>query len=314
MTDLTEPMVNENIIENETGPEAAAPYREGAGEKNRIEPGTLYLVATPIGNMADLSPRARKVLCGVDLVAAEDTRVSGMMLRNIGSDRPLFSYHEHNKKAAGRTLIERLKDGASCAVVTDAGTPGISDPGSDLAAACIKEGIPVTSVPGCCAAVNAVILSGADTRRFVFEGFLPSEGKERRERIEYLRTERRTAVLYEAPHRLAKTLAELSAAFGGERGIALCREMTKLNEEIFRGTLAEAAEKYSSEDPRGEFVLVLSGAVEKKEELFWAEMTVEEHVGFYEENGLSRMDAMKAAARDRGVGKGEIYRQIAKKG
>ena len=283
-----------------------------AEEKNKVLPGVLYLVATPIGNLADLSHRAEKVLQEVDFVACEDTRNSMKLLNLLGISKPTISYFEHNKKAKGEEIAARLQAGQSCALVTDAGTPAISDPGEDLVRLCAEKGIVVTSVPGCCAAVNALILSGLPTAKFVFEGFLPSDAKGRKNRLAELQSENRTLILYEAPHRLRESLADMASALGSDRPIALCRELTKRNEEIMRTTLASAIEHYKENDPRGEYVLIIGGA-KPKSEMFFADMTVARHVQFYEENGLSRMDAMKAVARDRGVGKSEIYKEMQKK-
>ena len=283
-----------------------------AEEKNKVLPGVLYLVATPIGNLADLTHRAEKVLSEVDFVACEDTRNSLKLLNLLGISKPVISYFEHNKKAKGEEIAARLQAGQSCALVTDAGTPAISDPGEDLVRLCAEKGITVTSVPGCCAAVNALILSGLPTTKFVFEGFLPSDGKGRKSRLAELQSEERTLILYEAPHRLTDSLADMAEAFGEDRPIALCRELTKRNEEILRTTLGSAVLHYKQNEPRGEYVLILGGA-KPKSEMFFADMTVARHVAFYEENGLSRMDAMKAVARDRGVGKSEIYKEMQKK-
>ena len=278
-------------------------------EKNRVAGGTLYLVSTPIGNLADLSQRALKVLTEVDFVAAEDTRNSGKMLHLLGISKPFVSYFEHNKAEKGPQIVEKLKSGQSCALLTDAGTPGVSDPGADLVRLCIEANVPVTAVPGCCAAVNALVLSGLDTRRFLFEGFLEGNDNARKARLEELAAYSETIVFYEAPHRLRETLSMMKDAFGGGRRIALCREMTKLNEEIFRADLESACAYYAENDPRGEYVLVLAGR-QKEERPFFENMTVREHVAFYEAAGMSRMDAMKAAAKDRGVGKGEIYKEM----
>ena len=283
-----------------------------AEEKNKTLKGVLYLVATPIGNLADLSQRAEKVLSEVDFVACEDTRNSLKLLNLLGISKPVISYFEHNKKAKGEEIVRRLQEGQSCALVTDAGTPAISDPGEDLVRLCAENGVPVTSVPGCCAAVTALILSGLPTTKFVFEGFLPSDGKGRKNRLAELQSESRTLILYEAPHRLCDSLCDMAAAFGEDRPIALCRELTKRNEEIMRTTLGDAISHYKENEPRGEYVLILGGA-KPKSEMFFADMTIAEHVAFYEDNGLSRMDAMKAVARDRGVGKSEIYKEMQKK-
>lgn len=278
-------------------------------EKNRIEPGALYLVATPIGNLADISDRARKVLAGVDFVAAEDTRNSGLLLSRMGIRSPLTPYHEHNKASAGPKIAERLKGGESCALISDAGTPAISDPGEDLVRLCAGEDIRVIPIPGCCAAISALTVSGLPTRRFVFEGFLPTVGAERRERLEAVAGETRTQILYEAPHRLRRTLEDLLEACGGERELSLCRELTKLNEEIRRGTLADAAEYYAENEPRGEYVLILGGAP-AADAAFWKNMSVREHVAYYTDAGLTQKDAIKAAAKDRGVPKNEVYAEI----
>lgn len=275
-------------------------------EKNRIIGGTLYLVATPIGNLADLSERALKVLREVDFIAAEDTRNTLKLLTHFEIPKPLVSYHEHNKRERGEQIARRLKAGETCALVTDAGTPAISDPGEDLVALCAAYQIPVTSVPGCCAAVTALTLSALPTRRFVFEGFLESDKKARRQQLKELATERRTFILYEAPHRLVDTLEELLVALG-DRRIALCRELTKLNETVERMTISGAVAHYKENSPRGEYVLVIEGASQIVSEHFWDGMTIPDHVEHYMEQGMSRMDAIKQTARDRGVGKSVVY-------
>lgn len=275
-------------------------------EKNRIIDGTLYLVATPIGNLADLSDRALKVLREADFIAAEDTRNTLKLLTHFNIQKPLVSYHEHNKRERGEQIARRLKAGETCALVTDAGTPAISDPGEDLVALCAAYQIPVTSVPGCCAAITALTLSALPTRRFVFEGFLETDKKLRRQQLKELSMERRTFILYEAPHRLLDTLEELHAALG-DRRLALCRELTKLNETVERMTLSGAVAHYKENSPRGEYVLVIEGASEVISENFWDTMTIPQQVEHYLENGLSRMDAIKQTARDRGVGKSVVY-------
>ncbi len=280
-------------------------------EKNRVLGGTLYLVATPIGNLSDLSERALKVLSEVDFIAAEDTRNSLRLLTHFGISRPLISYHEHNKRERGEQIAARLLGGESCALISDAGTPAISDPGEDLVALCAERGIPVSAVPGCCAGITALTLSGLPTARFCFEGFLPMDKKERRERLQALQGERRTMLLHEAPHKLRATLADLCAALGGERRIALCRELTKRNEEILRTTLSEAIALYDTQDPRGEYVLVLEGGVADSVPSPTAALCLlppAEHVAYYENAGHKRMDAIKAAAKDRGMPKNELYR------
>ncbi len=280
-------------------------------EKNKVEGGVLYLVGTPIGNLADISERARKVLSEVNFIAAEDTRNSAKLLLCLGIKGELISYHEHNKRASGERIIARLLAGESCALVTDAGMPAISDPGEDVVALAAEAGIKVSVVPGPCAAVSALATSGLPTSRFVFEGFLPTKSKERRDRIEMLSREERTAILYEAPHKLIATLGDLSRALGAGRRISLCRELTKLNEEVLRSTLGEAVEYYKEREPRGEYVLILEGAhIEGVPEDFSA-ITPEEHVQRYTDEGLSRKDAIKAAARDRGMSKSEFYKLVA---
>lgn len=283
-----------------------------AAEKNRVEKGCLYLVATPIGNLSDISDRAIKVLSEVDFVAAEDTRNTGKLLSALGISKPMTSYYEHNKKQSGEAIIRRLKDGESCALVTDAGTPAISDPGEDIVRLCIDEGIKVTSLPGACAVIVALTLSGMDTRRFAFEGFLPVKGKERRTALEELSHEKRTLILYEAPHKLKNTLDDLLEHFG-DRRIALCRELTKLNEEIMRVSISEAVSYYCEHEPRGEYVLVLEGSGEAVTQgSFWQGMTVGEHIDFYINQGMKKMDAIKQTAKDRGVPKNDIYKETLK--
>ena len=277
-------------------------------EKNEIVGGMLYLVATPIGNLADLSERAIKVLSEVDLIAAEDTRNSRRLLSALGIGKEMLSYHDHNRRERGEQIARRLKTGESCALITDAGTPGISDPGEDMVALCAAENIPVTLIPGPCAAINALVLSGLPTERFVFEGFLSAKTTERRAALAELKGEKRTVIFHEAPHKLRATLADMCEAFGEGRRIALCRELTKLNEEIIRTTLGGACELYAEREPRGEYVLVVEGAKDREEEKFFLNMTEREHVEHYISLGMSKNDAIKAAARDRGVHKSEIYK------
>lgn len=281
-------------------------------EKNRTLGGTLYLVATPIGNMADISERAKKVLSEVDFIAAEDTRHTGLLLSALGISRPMTSYYKDNMSESGPRIVARLREGESCALCTDAGMPAISDPGEALVRLCAESGIPVTCVPGACAAVTALALSAADTRSFVFIGFLPTDGKQRTAALDELRAERRTTVIYEAPHRLRRTLSDLREVCGPDRGLAVCRELTKLNEEVIRSTVAEVAALYENETPRGEYVLVLHGAAASSAEEDWRGMSVADHVAMYESGGMKRMDAIKAVARDRGVAKGVIYNEINK--
>ncbi len=280
-----------------------------AEEKNKIVGGTLYVVATPIGNLSDISERALKVLGGVDFVAAEDTRNTLRLLTHFGIGASLVSYHEHNKYEKGREIVARLQSGESCALVTDAGTPAISDPGEDLVALCAEKGVTVTSVPGACAMITALTLSGLPTKRFAFEGFLPVPKKERRERLEVLCTETRTFVLHEAPHKLRSTLDDLKKHLGGERKISLCREMTKLNEEVLRMTLDQAVAYYETHEPRGEYVLVIEGGTGEKNtpDDKQTEVSACERVAYYIESGMSKNDAMRTAARECGISKNELY-------
>lgn len=279
-------------------------------DKNKIVGGTLYLVATPIGNLSDISERALKTLSEVDFIAAEDTRNTGKLLAYFGISKPMVSYFEHNKRERGEVILKRLLDGESCALVTDAGTPAISDPGEDLVVLCAENGVPVTSVPGCSAVVNALALSALPTGRFCFEGFLSTNKNERFSRLEEIKNDKRTTIFYEAPHKLTKTLDDIFEVFG-ERRISLCRELTKLNEEILRTTLSGAIEYYKENAPRGEYVLVVEGAtVVDNESAFWSKMTIEEHVDFYISREMKKMDAIKAVAKDRGVSKSEIYKIV----
>ena len=281
-------------------------------EKNQIQPSTLYLVATPIGNLADLSERAIKVLSEVDFIAAEDTRNTGHLLSYLQIQKPLVSYHEHNKRERGEQICDRLQAGESCALVTDAGTPAISDPGEDLVALCAEKGITVTSIPGCCAGITALTLSGLPTGRFTFEGFLSVNKSDRKKHLDSLENEPRTMIFHEAPHKLKTTLSDLRETFGDTRRISLCRELTKLNEEVLRLTLAEAVAYYEENAPRGEYVLVVAGAGEGSiaAKVFWTDMTIPDHVAYYMEQGMTKKDAIKAAARDRGVPKNEVYQQV----
>ncbi len=279
-------------------------------DKNRIEGGVLYLVATPIGNLDDLSLRAIKVLSGVDFIAAEDTRNTSKLLHYLDISKPLLSYHEHNRRAAGPSIVARLKSGESCALVTDAGTPAISDPGEDLVALCALEEVTVTGVPGCCAGIDALTLSGLPTKRFCFEGFLSVNKSERRAQLARLQKEDRTMLLHEAPHKLCTTLEDLCATLGEARRIALCRELTKRNEEILRTTLGGAVEYYHTNTPRGEYVLVIEGGDIAPSTVFWEALDVVAHVQHYMQNGMSKNEAIKSAARDRGVSKNEIYQQV----
>ena len=282
-------------------------------DRNAIVGGTLYLVATPIGNLSDITERALKVMEEVDFIAAEDTRNTGKLLAFYGIQKSMVSYFEHNKRERGEIILARLKNGESCALLTDAGTPAISDPGEDLVRLCAENDVPVTSIPGCSAVVHALALSALPTGRFCFEGFLSTNKNERSARLEEIKNDRRTTVFYEAPHKLKKTLDDIISVFG-DRKIALCRELTKLNEEIIRTTLSAAISHYEENEPRGEYVLVIEGASEAqlKEESFFANMSVEEHLEYYMASGMSKMDATKAVAKDRGVPKSVIYKEINK--
>ena len=280
-------------------------------EKNAIRRGMLYLVATPIGNLSDLSERAVKVLSEVDLIAAEDTRNSAKLLNILGIKKPMVSYHDHNRRERGEELCQRLAGGESVALITDAGTPGISDPGEDMVALCAERGLPVTLIPGACAGICALVLSGLPTGKFVFEGFLPPKSSDRRARLRELSGEKRTVVFHEAPHKLVSALTDMAEILGETRRIALCRELTKLNEEIVRTTLGQARDHYSENDPRGEFVLVVEGAL-GEDKPFWAELDEKGHVEHYISLGMSKNDAIKAAARDRGVPKNEVYQKVIK--
>ena len=278
-------------------------------DKNQIIGGVLYLVATPIGNLSDISERALKVLSEVDIVAAEDTRNSGKLLAYFGISKPMISYFEHNKRERGEVILEKLKEGNSVALVTDAGTPAISDPGEDLVRLCAENDVTVTSIPGCSAVVNALALSALPTGRFCFEGFLSTNKNERYERLNEIKNDTRTTIFYEAPHKLIKTLEDMYSILG-ERKIALCRELTKLNEEIIRTTLSGAIELYSANAPRGEYVLVVEGCTTKESNEFWTDMSIEEHVDFYVKQGMRKMDAIKSVAKDRNVAKNEIYKIV----
>ena len=268
--------------------------------------GTLYLVATPIGNLGDLSPRAVETLEAVDFIAAEDTRVSLKLLNHFGVKKSLVSYHEHNHVTAGQAILSRLLAGESCALVTDAGTPAISDPGVDLVRLCAENGVAVIAIPGCCAAVNALAVSGLPTGRFTFEGFLSVAKKSRREHLESLKNEERTMIFHEAPHKLRATLDDLCAAFGPDRRVALCRELTKLHEETRRCTLGEAAAYYAENAPKGEFVLVVAGAEPRRE----AAVTLEEGVAqvlALRDQGVRLKDAAREVAEHTGLSKNELY-------
>ena len=268
--------------------------------------GTLYLVPTPIGNLGDISPRAAQVLGEVDFIAAEDTRVTLKLLNHLGLKKSLVSYYRHNTDEAGERVLERLMAGDSCALVTDAGTPAVSDPGEALVALCAVNGVEVIALPGPCALIVALSVSGLPTGRFTFEGFLPMNRKNRRTQLESLKNEQRTMLFYEAPHKLAATLTDLCETFGPQRRIALCRELTKLHEEVVRTTLGEAARRYESEAPRGEFVLVVEGSAETEEQAATIDDGLKRVAELMEE-GLSRKDGVKQAAKELGLSRNELY-------
>lgn len=275
--------------------------------------GTLYLCATPIGNLRDMTERVIDTLREVDLIAAEDTRNSIKLLNHFEIKTAMTSYHEFNKVEKAEQLVTQLLNGKNIALITDAGTPAISDPGEVLVAKCHEMGIPVTSLPGCCACITALTLSGLPTRRFCFEGFLPSDKKEKKFVLDELKEETRTVILYEAPHHLRRTLQELYDTVG-QRKITLCRELTKKFETVFPTTLEQAIAYYEEKEPKGEYVLVLEGKsreeIKRNEQAKWEEMSIEEHMAFYEKQGIDRKSAMKLVAADRGVGKREIYQEL----
>lgn len=275
--------------------------------------GKLYLCATPIGNLEDITFRVVRILKEADLIAAEDTRNSLRLLNHFEIKTPMTSYHEYNKIEKGHQLVEKMLGGLTVALITDAGTPGISDPGEELVKMCLEAGIPVSSVPGPAACITALTMSGLSTRRFAFEAFLPSDKKEKQAVLEELKTETRTIVLYEAPHRLLRTLQEFYDTLG-ERRITVCRELTKKHETAFQTTLNGAIDWYSANEPRGECVLVLEGksreSIEKEKQESWQKISIEEHMESYENQGISRKEAMKLVAADRGTTKREIYQYL----
>ena len=269
-------------------------------------PGMLYLVPTPIGNLGDISQRARETLENADFIAAEDTRVSLKLLNHLGIKKSLVSYYEHNKAFKGDKIVERIMAGETCALVSDAGSPAISDPGEDLVKQCHEAGIVVCAIPGPCAAITALSISGQATGRFCFEGFLSTAKKSRREHLESLQKEQRTMIFYEAPHKLLSTLEDMAEVFGRERGISLCRELTKLHEEVVRTTLGEAVAKYSENPPKGEFVLIVAGA-EPEEEETATEADAAQRVRQLMEDGMSRKDAVKQTAKELNLPKNVVY-------
>ena len=276
--------------------------------------GMLYLCATPIGHLEDVTLRVLRILQEVDVIAAEDTRQSVKLLNHYEIKTPLVSYHEHNKREKTPVLIQRMLSGENMALVTDAGTPPISDPGEDLVKACYEAGIPVTSLPGPAAVITALTLSGMDARRFTFEGFLPMDKKERQAVLERLKSSTCTTIFYEAPHRLLKTLQLLEELLGGERRSTVCKELTKKHETALSFTCAEAVAYFMEQEPKGEYVLVVAGMDPKEQQRQqqekWQEMSIEDHMEVYRKQGLSKKDAMKAVAKDRGVSKREIYARL----
>ena len=278
--------------------------------------GKLYLCATPIGNLEDITLRVLRTLQEVDLIAAEDTRNSIKLLNHFDIKTPMTSYHEFNKIEKAHQLVEKMQSGTNIALITDAGTPGISDPGEELVRQCYEAGITVTSLPGACACITALTMSGQPTRRFCFEAFLPSDKQERRDVISELENETRTMIIYEAPHRLKKTLAELTEVFGADRRLSVCKELTKRHENVFLTTFGEVVEFYENNEPRGEYVLVIEGKsrddIKKEQQAQWESMSIVEHVDKYIADGMDKKEAMKAAAKDRGISKREVYNEYVK--
>lgn len=278
--------------------------------------GTLYLCATPIGNLEDITYRVLRTLKEVDLIAAEDTRNSIRLLNHFEIKTPMTSYHEYNKIEKAYQLVAKMREGKNIALITDAGTPGISDPGEDIVRICYEEGIPVTSLPGAAACITALTMSGLPTRRFAFEAFLPKDKKEHQAVLEELKTETRTIIIYEAPHHLVRTLQELSDTLGGDRRLTICRELTKRHEEKLQMTLADSLSYYEVNEPRGEYVLIIAGRsreeMKKEEQAGWEALSLEEHMAHYESQGIDRKEAMKRVAKDRGVSKRDIYQALLK--
>lgn len=275
--------------------------------------GKLYLCATPIGNLEDITYRVLRTLREVDLIAAEDTRNSIKLLNHFEIKTPMTSYHEYNKIEKAYQLVDKLREGKNIALITDAGTPGISDPGEDLVRICHEEGIEVTSLPGPAACITALTMSGLPTRRFAFEAFLPREKKERAAVLEQLRSETRTMIFYEAPHHLGKTLEELYETLGN-RKMSICRELTKRYEEVMPTSMEEALAYYKENEPRGEYVLVIEGKsfqeLQKEKQQSWESLSLTEHMAVYEEQGIDRKEAMKLVAKDRGISKREVYQGL----
>ncbi len=275
--------------------------------------GKLYLCATPIGNLEDITYRVVRILQEVDLIAAEDTRNSIKLLNHFEIKTPMTSYHEHNKFEKGKKLVEKLQEGTNIALITDAGTPGISDPGEELVKMCYEVGIEVTSLPGAAACITGLTLSGLPTRRFAFEAFLPTDKKEKQAVLKELSDETRTIILYEAPHRLVKTLEELLESLGN-RKITICRELTKKHETVFTTTVKEAIDYYKTQEPKGECVLVIEGRsreeIQQEEISKWEEISIEEHMALYTKQGIDKKEAMKKVAKDRGISKRDVYQEL----
>ena len=273
--------------------------------------GELYLCATPIGNLEDMTFRCIRILKEADVIAAEDTRNSIKLLNHFEIKTPMTSYHEFNKVEKARVLVDKMLHGETVALITDAGTPGISGPGEELVRQCIEAGVKVTPVPGAAACINALIMSGMPTRRFCFEAFLPSDKKEKADVLGQLKTEQRTIIIYEAPHRLIRTLTELESTLGGMRKIAVCKELTKRHETVYRDTISGALGYYTANEPKGEYVLVIEGKSSKElvleKRAAWDDMSIEEHMEMYTSKGMDRKEAMKQVAKDRGVSKRDIY-------
>lgn len=276
--------------------------------------GMLYLCATPIGNLEDITFRVIRTLKEVDLIAAEDTRNSIKLLNHFEIKTPMTSYHEHNKVEKAKVLVDKMRAGTNIALITDAGTPGISDPGEELVRQCHEAGIQVTSLPGAAACITALTMSGQPTRRFVFEAFLPFDKKERADVLEELKNETRTIIIHEAPHHLAGLIDELTGVLGGDRSVSICKELTKRYEKVWKTTLEEAAQFYKSQQPRGEYVLVIAGRdrqeLKLEKQKSWDAMSIQEHVAMYENQGIDRKEAMRMAAKDRGISKRDVYQQL----
>ena len=276
--------------------------------------GMLYLCATPIGNLEDITFRVIRTLKEVDLIAAEDTRNSIKLLNHFEIKTPMTSYHEHNKVEKAKVLVDKMRAGPNIALITDAGTPGISDPGEELVRQCHEAGIQVTSLPGAAACITALTMSGQPTRRFVFEAFLPFDKKERADVLEELKNETRTIIIHEAPHHLAALIDELTGVLGGDRSVSICKELTKRYEKVWKTTLEEASQFYKSLQPRGEYVLVIAGRdrqeLKLEKQKSWDAMSIQEHVAMYENQGIDRKEAMRMAAKDRGISKRDVYQQL----